>query len=259
MSAQVNIPDEVLSILKRSRVEGDKLYLPREQLERGLYEQVNKALSKLGGKWKGGKVRAHVFDRDVSEVIQTAVGVGSFIDEKKEFQFFETPRAVAERMIELADLRPGQMILEPSAGMGKLAHIIQQQMPEGCSLCVCEVNPFMRLRLESAGFRVAAFPGFDFLRYEPHGAQYVFDRIIQNPPFSKGQDAEHLIHAFYCLAPGGRLVSVMSAGITFRQDTAYRETASVVRDFGGSIEELPAGSFKESGTNTRAVIVTLNK
>lgn len=30
-------------------------------------------------------------------------------------------------------------------------------------------------------------------------------------------------------------------------------------NFGGTIEELPAGSLKESGTNTRAVIVTLDK
>jgi hypothetical protein len=256
MSVQVNIPDEVLSILRESRVEGDKLYLPPTQLDRGLYEQVNKVLAKLGGKWKGGKVRAHIFDRDVKEVISDALSKGKFVDEKKEFQFFETPQIVAARMVKLSNLRSGLNIFEPSAGKGALASVIREQMPEGCTLYVADSNPAMRTALCDSYFKVCGFDDYDFLDYSPF---FACDRIIQNPPFSNGQDAKHLLRAFELLAAGGRLVSVMSAGITFRETAVYREAASLVRDFNGSIEELPTGAFKESGTNVKAVIVTVNK
>lgn len=256
MSAQVNIPTDVLNVLAQSRVEGDRLYLPPEQLDRKVYEGVRKTLGLLRGTWKSGKVSAFVFDRDVSEVIPAVVAAGKFVDEKKAFQFFETPRAVAERMVELADLRPGLNIFEPSAGHGALAHVIRERMPEGCELYVSDIQADMRDALRDAGFKVCGFDDYNFLTYSPF---FACDRIIQNPPFAKSQDAEQLIRAFELLPSGGRLVSAMSAGITFRQDAVYREVTSMVRDFGGSIEELPAGSFKESGTNTRAVIVTLSK
>jgi hypothetical protein len=43
------------------------VYLPPGNLDRKTYEAVNKALTAIGGKWTGGKVKAHVFPRDVSQ------------------------------------------------------------------------------------------------------------------------------------------------------------------------------------------------
>jgi type I restriction-modification system DNA methylase subunit len=70
-------------------------------------------------------------------------------------------------------------------------------------------------------------------------------------------DIDHVMHAFKFLKPGGKLVSVMSAGITFRQDrkaVAFRE---MLEAHNGQIIPLPEGSFKESGTGVNAVIVTV--
>jgi hypothetical protein len=61
------------------------------------------------------------------------------------------------------------------------------------------------------------------------------------------------------LAPGGRLVSVMSPGFTFRQDGIAKGFRSFVEEVGGEVEELPPESFKESGTNIATVLVTLDK
>ncbi len=60
------------------------------------------------------------------------------------------------------------------------------------------------------------------------------------------------------LAPGGRLVAVMSQAFTYHQQRkaeAFRELVEQV----GTWEHLPAGSFKESGTGVAAVIVVLEK
>jgi tRNA G10 N-methylase Trm11 len=35
-------------------------------------------------------------------------------------QLFPTPPELADRMVELADIRPGQQVLEPSAGTGRI-------------------------------------------------------------------------------------------------------------------------------------------
>jgi hypothetical protein len=85
-----------------------------------------------------------------------------------------------------------------------------------------------------------------------------FDQYHQNPPFSRGQDIEHVTRAFGMLRPGGRLVSVMSSSVTFRKDRRvkyFRDWATA----NGTIDELPPGSFKASGTMVNAVLVTLDR
>jgi type I restriction-modification system DNA methylase subunit len=85
-----------------------------------------------------------------------------------------------------------------------------------------------------------------------------FDRVIMNPPFANQADIAHVTHALKFLNYGGRLVAIMSAGVSFRGDrkaTGFRE---MVEKLGGVIEPLPEGSFKEAGTSVNAVMVTLD-
>jgi 16S rRNA G1207 methylase RsmC len=86
----------------------------------------------------------------------------------------------------------------------------------------------------------------------------LFDRIVMNPPFADQQDIRHVRHALGFLKPGGRLVAIMSAGVTFREDRLAREFRALVEDRGGTIEELPADAFKASGTGVLAVLVTID-
>ena len=86
-----------------------------------------------------------------------------------------------------------------------------------------------------------------------------YDYVIMNPPFEKKQDIDHVTHLFNnALARHGRLVSVMSAGVMHNSDkktVAFRE---FVND-NGYFQELPAGSFKESGTGINTVLCILDK
>ena len=180
-------------------------------------------------------------ERQVQQMIYNLIGV-------KIPGYFNTPPAVVERLMSVADIRPGQRVLEPSAGAGDIADAIRAQ---GVTPDVVEVASSLRKILEAKRYNIV---GYDFLEYT--GGPY--DRIVMNPPFENAQEIDHVLHAFKLLAPGGRIVSVMSEGPFFRSDkkaTAFRD---FVDNYGYS-EQLPQGSFLKSrnstGVNTRIVVI----
>lgn len=165
--------------------------------------------------------------------------------------FFPTPRAIVARMIKAADIPAGGRILEPSAGSGAILDEVRAAAP-GCELVAFERHLSLRQILEAKGYELA---GADFLEPAPMA---IFDRVLMNPPFENGQDAEHVRRAFAHLKPGGRLVGIMSPSPFFRSDRKSAEFRAWFEAHGGTREELPANSFKESGTNVAAVMVTLD-
>jgi hypothetical protein len=85
------------------------------------------------------------------------------------------------------------------------------------------------------------------------------DRVVMNPPFAKQKDIDHATVAFDCLAPGGKLVAILSAGVEFRQDKKAKAFRGLVDSARGTIERIADGAFKESGTMVRTVLVTLHR
>ncbi|MEU9602731.1 hypothetical protein AB0E06_38820 [Streptomyces sp. NPDC048109] len=83
-----------------------------------------------------------------------------------------------------------------------------------------------------------------------------YDRVLMNPPFTRGTDMAHVTHALRFLTPDGLLVSVMSWVVTeqTRSTAAFRQ---LVEHRGGLVEALPARAFAESGTTVGTVIVTI--
>lgn len=162
--------------------------------------------------------------------------------------YFPTPRALVSRLIAEADIRPGQRVLEPSAGKGSIAEGIRAA---GVEPDVIEVNTRLRELLQLKNFRIVAE---DFTTFV--GA---YDRIVMNPPFDNGQDIAHVQHAYRLLAPGGRLVAVMSAGPFFRSDRKAEAFRAWLGEVGGDDAELPQGSFLSSdrptGVSTRLVVI----
>jgi type I restriction-modification system DNA methylase subunit len=84
-----------------------------------------------------------------------------------------------------------------------------------------------------------------------------YDRVVMNPPFAKQADIKHVMHALKFLKPDGKLVSVMSASVDFRDNKLTKEFRDLIAERGGRIEALPDGAFKESGTMVRTVIVEI--
>jgi protein-L-isoaspartate O-methyltransferase len=167
--------------------------------------------------------------------------------------FFPTPPPVIDRMVAAAELKPGQRVLEPSAGKGDIADAIREAEPEA-RLEVVEPAYSLRQILELKGFSLV---GDDFMTFT--GGPY--DRIIMNPPFESGADIDHVRHAFDLLAPGGRLVAIMSEGPFFRSDRKAEAFRQWLESVDGHSEKLPDGSFagkdafRQTGVATRLVTI----
>jgi predicted RNA methylase len=241
---------EVLGVLSRLVVEqGPMCWVARitdGQLDRKVYVAFNEAVETLGGSWNK-KVKGHLFDHDPSEEIEALLLTGEF---KTKFagDFFQTPVELAKRMVAWA-VRAGDLVLEPSAGLGRIAAEAKAITPQ---VYCYEQDPARAAKLIVAGF---CTQGGDFLQKMPEAT---YDAVVMNPPFSKGQETRHILHAMKFLRPGGRLAAVASAGVTFRETALYKELREALA-IGGKIEELPAGTFSKEGTDVSTVLITWTK
>ena len=249
---KMKIPENILSILAECKVENNILFLPPAQLERNIYNAVNKCLENIGGKWNR-KANGHIFDYDPAEAFENLVLTGETEDMKKSFQFFPTPRKVAELLCDMAELSTAANILEPECGKGDLADVIYERNQ---NLICIELNHEMERYLVVKPYE--SIIGEDFLKYYPENIE-LFDRIIMNPPFSKQQDIEHILHAYNLLQNGGILVSVISTSPFFRtnkKSVDFRAWLSCVN--AETVDNEPE-AFKESGTLIPTKIVKVKK
>lgn len=244
---------EAISVLESMAIDGKVAKITGGQLERSLYVEVNAALMAIGGMWNR-KLQGHVFTGDPRDAIEQVAMDGEFCDQKRDFDAFYTPREVADEMAEWLELAPRRRVLEPSCGGGSLIETVQRIEPTTL-VYAFEIRPEVaaatreRLKVDVACD--------DFLTSRLVYNLPKFDRVIMNPPFSKGQEIEHVKHAHSLLAPRGRLISVMSAGVDFRLSRSYVMFRDWVRGLGGTIEPMPEQSFKSSGTNVRTVMVRI--
>lgn len=243
------IEPRVLEILQSGQRGPGFFRLPDGQLDRPTYDKVNKVLTNLGAKWDK-KSRTHVEGTLGSlDRLDDVLASGKSVNIQQETQFFPTPALIVARLLELARLESGMRVLEPSAGLGTIALPIVEI---GCEVIACELNFKMCDTLKSYGGNLGVIPG-DFLELEPMAT---YDRVVMNPPFTRGSDVKHVTHARRFLKPGGLLVSVMSVGWQNNSDKASQEFREIVaRD--GRCYMLPAESFKASGTNIPTCIVVL--
>jgi len=244
------ISNQVLDVLNDSRIENNVLFLPGTQLERKLYLEVNKVLETIGGKWNK-KTKGHIFDSDVDELINEMINTGEYTDIKKVYQFYPTPLNILRQMIELADLRSGDTVLEPSAGDGA---IVAEILKITHLVVAIELNRKCCKELEKI-LNESRVLNHDFLEAEP---AKVYNKIIMNPPFSKQQDIDHILHAFKFLKPGGTLVSIVSEAPFFRENKKSIDFRNWLAANHAINYILPEGAFKESGTMVKTRIIKIH-
>lgn len=135
--------------------------------------------------------------------------------------FYPTPEAVAERLLNDVDWRKIESVLEPSAGKGDLAHYCagklfysryhypahdehdwNRAIRESDIDCI-EIDPSLRNILEGNGYRIVHD---DFLTYE---TQKRYHLCVMNPPFDNG--AAHLLKALELMQRGGIICCILNA------------------------------------------------
>ncbi|WP_198018805.1 methyltransferase [Azorhizobium doebereinerae] len=242
---------EHLALLSVSEMSGSELRLSG-QLDRQTYIALDKVLKAAGGKWDR-KAKGHVFDGDAADAIEPILLTGEVQRVKQDFGQFDTPPALAARLVALAKIEAGMKVLEPSAGIGNIA---LAAAAFGAMVMCYEIDAKRCDALAKASGRALYCLDMvvhrDFLGADPAP---VYDRVVMNPPFARQADIDHVRHAAKFLKPGGRLVAIMSAGISFPGDlkaTAFRE---FVAERGGTIAGLPADSFKAAGTSVNTALV----
>lgn len=165
-----------------------------------LYLRVRDVLVSVGAAEIQHKV--FQFEHPAKDVLAEIIRTGS-IPDAKSFQFYPTPEEIASAAVEMADVYPGLDCLEPSAGTGNIARVLDTYIGvEGHLQCV-EISPLFCKALESRDLHVQCC---DFMQWTPDRE---YDRIVMNPPYDRGQWKAHVSRAAGFLKPGGILVAVL--------------------------------------------------
>lgn len=249
---------KTIAVLKHSGIINNVVILPNEQLERDEYEKVAHVLNKLGGKWnrkKGG----FLFDFDPTARLAEVLEAGKPINLQQQFQTFYTPPALAARMAEMLDIQLGDCVTDPGGGRGAL---IQACLDLFASPGYFHMNTF-ELMPENYEFLAQKYPypvlkliGRDFLQTPE---DYRTDKVIANPPFKNNQDIDHIGKMWEITKPGGKIVTIASTAWTFGETIKQTAFRNFVNKFASLDEELPRGTFSESGTEVPARLLVFNK
>lgn len=209
------------------------------------YADLRKALLNAGATYNRN---TFVFPNDAQSFIDRLMD-GQSVNIKKEFQFFATPKKVAEMVMDKIEFFKGATVREPSAGQGGLLDELPTKM--GLIVDCIELMPENAEILRKKGYKVRCE---DFLSntYEP------VDIIVANPPFSKKQDIDHFMHMYKQLKRNGQMAVITSPSWTFAMD----KKSMIFRDFineNAHYEEIEADAFKESGTKIKTLLIWLRK
>lgn len=140
---------------------------------------------------------------------------------KDVLQQFSTPPHYAYAVAWLANITPADTVLEPSAGTGDLA---VQAMNAGATVYGNELDPRRASLLQQLGPADVFLEDAEQIHNSLPGRMPSPTVVLMNPPFShagermgtktiSGTDLKHIDAALDLLAPNGRLVAIIGAGL----------------------------------------------
>ena len=177
--------------------------------------------------------------------------------------FFATPEPLGLKMVEWLDSKPGDSLLEPSAGDGAIA----RWMPNDTYNTVVEpshdLSPKLMRNVSNAKVVENYFENLDL-----HNK---FDGIVMNPPFGKGGKTaiEHLAKAYRHLKDGGRIIAIVPDGPSCQkhfdkwmygdQEAKRKEDRGVPDAVIMAEIKLPSVTFERAGTSVGTKIYVIDK
>jgi hypothetical protein len=173
--------------------------------------------------------------------------------------YFATPEPLGLKMVEWADIRPTDAVLEPSAGHGAIA----RWFPELNKRTAIEPSFELSSRLALVTDAKVLMESF-----EDHNIVNKYGAIVMNPPFGHGGKTaiEHLQKAYRHLTFEGRIVAVIPKGPAM--DKRFDEwlygneekgTEGVKGLYLTADIDLPRVTFSRAGTEVSARIVVLDR
>jgi len=164
---------------------------------------------------------------------------------------FSTPAPLAALVVLAAQVRPGDRVLEPSAGVGMIAAIAEAC---GGEVALNELSDRRAGLLDglfasSARTRLDAAHLGDLLA-DAGG----FHAVTMNPPFAGL--GSHLLAALQCLADGGRMAAIVPASAL--ADRGLRAALGRHGRIVGALG-LPAGGFLKHGTGVDTGLLVIDR
>lgn len=257
----IKVTDRDRSILSQARF--DSLLRLPQLTDDEYYNNIKFLVEYVGGHWRE-RYRGYNFDEPgdiVLAKLKQVMDKGYIeITTNKAFQiknnFYPTPDWLACKMVDLADIKRGERVLEPSAGRGALLKYISSKT---ASYFAVEYNRENVKCLRDMGYRVNAgsFENYYKNRINSHGEK--FNKIIMNPPFFNEMDLRHTVLAYNLLKPGGKLIGLVAENSLYYDRPVTRNFNTIMNMTDSKRVDIPHGSFKQSGTNVDVSMIIIHK
>lgn len=167
--------------------------------------------------------------------------------------YFPTPEPLGFKMVEWSAARPGERMLEPSAGHGAIARFF----PDSTTRHAVEPSNELagKLALNATDTEVHQ------VRFEDYHLVNKFDTITMNPPWGVGGKVamEHLAKAALHLKEGGRIVALIPRGQMDERLNRWMDSDAAKGIHQVAEILFPPVTFERAGTNVSARVVVLDR
>lgn len=235
------------------------------------YDRLRWVMESYGGRWnercKGFKFNE--FDDEKLKSIKADLSVGfvNLSEEKRTREkdaFFPTPVKIVDEMIEIADLKPDSIMLESSAGTGRILDEARKIISSLDNFVVIELNESRQQVLRSKGYHVDFGGTFEDSLKDPEILKKLkrCDKVVINPPFKNDMDVKHLLISYMVCADKADIVSIMQENSLYYNRSIHRvfkEFLNLIGKDAYEVKSLPAGSFKDELTTVDTVIFHIKK
>lgn len=221
---------------------------PKKKMSDTKYDKLKPIIENAGWHWRESE-QAFMFYGEIDE----------YYNKLQKMQYYATPIPIVEEMITLSNLTKNSVILEPSAGDGRIIQAVNKQGLKNKVYAV-EINTTLAYNL--VDFTDNVYMGEFETFYEKHKLnknRLGITNVIMNPPFSNQRDALHIQMAFDLLQPGGRLVAIASENSLYYDTDVTRNFKRFLRNNNAIIKPLEDNTFKHSKTTIDTVMIIIDK
>ena len=223
------------------------------------YDKIKYIMEYAGGHWRerfGGfqfNEAPDIIQSRLAEIMSYGeINLSDDMVMQIKYQFYPTPEGLAQQMVEMADIKPGETVLEPSAGRGAILKYIVNKTPNYKAV---EINSDNANYLRGLGYNVSQ-TSFELFSSR---TKMRFDKVVMNPPFSDKRDILHTMMAYNLLKPDGTLVGLLAENSIYYKREITARFNRFIGKVGAKIHQIPHGTFNESGTNVDVVCIVINK